>query len=109
MFNSLFPTAMKKDSNTLNFKHKRRKTKAINPQKTIGIQNSFINLTALGNCTACKLSIVALILFSFLVVNPQKTIPPDNSMPNDTTQIHEKDTIHYGGYIKDTLLKSQTH
>ncbi|MFO7863883.1 MAG: hypothetical protein R6U85_07770 [Salinivirgaceae bacterium] len=37
-------------------------------------QASFFNLSGLGSCTLCKISISLLILLSFIVVRPQQTM-----------------------------------
>lgn len=56
-------------------------------------QNSFINIIGLLNCTVCKISIVLLILTSFVVVKPQKIQNKLPTYPKDTTLVMQPDSL----------------
>ncbi len=95
------------DINSYNQQVKRMEKKQIRPklqghqnQKLTTTEHSFINLISLGNCTICKLSLAALILLSFLVVNPQKPTNQGGLLPADTIKSTTKDTLLFGRYSK---------
>ncbi len=78
---------------------------AITRQGKMTKQNGFINVISLVNCTICKVSLVALILLSFLVVNPQK--PSNNSYQplQDSLKNVARDTLTFGRQIEGTRAR----
>ncbi|MDA3865407.1 MAG: hypothetical protein PF489_01505 [Salinivirgaceae bacterium] len=55
---------------------------------------SFFNLTALGSCTLCKISISLLILLSFIVVRPQREVEHKKQQVELETVQNQADSVH---------------
>ncbi|ALO15441.1 hypothetical protein L21SP5_01800 [Salinivirga cyanobacteriivorans] len=81
---------------------------AITSQDKMTKQNGFINVISLVNCTICKVSLVALILLSFLVVNPQKPAITNHKPIQDSLKNVAKDTIKFGRQINDSRARPAT-
>ena len=82
----------------ISFKKLRRRTlnQSLNVQ-----QNTFLDLGQIGNCTLCKLSIAALIIASFLVVQPKRITSFKQSESTDSLHSVVTDSLHNSFYRSD--------
>jgi|SRR6056297_168514 len=90
---------------TKNNKHSKT---TINNQSAMTKKNGFVNVISLVNCTICKVSLAALILLSFLVVNPQKPSKINHQPVQDSLKNVAKDTLMFGRQIKGSRARPAT-
>lgn len=79
------------------YRYYSRKTKKVKATtKPVMQRNTFIDIVNLSNCTVCKVSIVMLILLSFIVVRSQKQSTLQQTAPvTDSVKVAQGDTLHF--------------